>query len=271
MLDEQLLRAAVRAITPTPRVRPSDFAEAQLRLPPSANALPGPLRLKTFQREIVDAIQDDDVETVVIMAGSQVGKSLAIEAQIMAMIATAPGPFLHVSPDTKAAEKFVRTRFDPMVESSPVLKSLIGRAHSSRKGSTGGANSLSNKDFAGGSIAFVSSYQPSELAAQSVRCVWVDEADRCTVSAGKEGDPVLLAIQRTERWALSGKKVVIVSTPTGRDSRIAKWFERSDKRRLFVACPACGDESPLTFDNLHWDKSKPESAGLLCQSCGVIH
>ncbi|MFV8075111.1 phage terminase large subunit family protein, partial [Enterobacter cloacae complex sp.6730661] len=102
-----------------------------------------------------------------------------------------------------------------------MLRSLIGRGMAQRKGSTGGANSLSAKDFPGGSLTFVSSYQPSELAAQSVRVVWMDEVDRFAASAGKEGDPVLLAIQRTERWALSGKKIVLVSTPTGRDSRIA--------------------------------------------------
>jgi len=271
MLDDALARTMLRALAPLPRISPSDFAERELRLPASSNALPGPLRLRTFQREIVDAIQDDDVETIVIMAGSQVGKSLAVEAQIMAMIATSPGPFMYLLPDTTAAEKMVRTRFDPFVESSPLLKSLIGRAHASRKGSTGGANSFSAKDFPGGSLTFASSHKPSELAAQSVRCVWVDEADRCTASAGKEGDPVLLAVQRTERWALSGKKVVIVSTPTGRDSRIAKWFERSDKRRFIVDCPSCEKSSHLTFDNLHWTKGKPETAELLCQHCGALH
>jgi phage terminase large subunit GpA-like protein len=271
MLDNALARTMLRALAPLPRVRPSEFAERELRLPASSNALPGPLRLRTFQREIVDAIQDDEVETIVVMAGSQVGKSLAIEAQIMAMIATAPGPFMYLLPDTGAAEKVVRTRFDPFVESSPILKSLIGKAHVSRKGSTGGANSLSAKDFPGGSLTFASSHKPSELAAQSVRCVWVDEADRCATSAGKEGDPVLLAIQRTEQWGLNGKKIVIVSTPTGRDSRIAKWFDRSDKRRFFVACPSCKHESHLTFDNLHWTKGKPETAELLCQHCGALH
>ncbi|MFU0608737.1 phage terminase large subunit family protein, partial [Klebsiella pneumoniae] len=126
-------------------------------------------------------------------------------------------------------------------------------------------------DFPGGSLTFVSSYQPSELAAQSVRVVWMDEVDRFAASAGKEGDPVLLAIQRTERWALSGKKIVLVSTPTGRDSRIAKWFERSDRRRFVVDCPSCGKGSHLTFDNLHWTKGKPETAELLCQHCGALH
>ncbi|MHC6153536.1 phage terminase large subunit family protein [Bradyrhizobium elkanii] len=271
MLDDALARTMLRALMPLPRISPSEFAERELRLPASSNALPGPLRLRTFQREIVDAIRDDDVETIVIMAGSQVGKSLAVEAQMMAMIATSPGPFMCLLPDTTAAEKMVRTRFDPFVESSPILKSLIGRAHVSRKGSTGGANSLSAKEFPGGSLTLSSSHKPSELAAQSVRCVWIDEADRCSHSAGKEGDPVLLAIQRTERWGLSGKKIVIVSTPTGRDSRIAKWFERSDKRRFFVDCLSCGKSSHLTFDNLHWTKGKPETAELACLHCGALH
>lgn len=270
MIDGALIRSWLGALRPIDPVKPSQFAETELRLPASSNALPGPLRLSPFQREIVDAIADDAVETLVIMAGSQVGKSLAIEAQILSQIATAPGPFMILHPDRAAGEKFMRTRFDPFVEASPTLRALIGRGRGTRKGSTGGSNSLSAKDFPGGSITLSSSHQPSELAAQSVRIVWMDEVDRFAASAGKEGDPVLLAAQRTERWALSGRKIVLVSTPTRRDSRIAKNFARSDQRRFFVTWPCCGQAGHLTFDNLHWTKGKPETAELSCNFCGVL-
>jgi phage terminase large subunit GpA-like protein len=271
MLDASTARVWLTALKPLPKVAPSTFAEQELRLPASSNALPGPLRLSTFQREIVDSVQDDSSETIVIMAGSQVGKSLCVEAQILSQVATAPGPFLFVHPDRTAGEKWVRTRLDPFVAASPTLGALIGRGQVTKKGSTGAANSLQVKEFPGGSLTLASSHQPSELAAQSARVVWMDEIDRFAQSAGKEGDPVLLAAQRTERWALSGRKIVLASTPTGRDSRIAKWFSRSDQRRFFVDFPCCGKSDHLTFENLQWTKGKPESAELACRHCGVLH
>jgi phage terminase large subunit GpA-like protein len=271
VIDCDLARTALRAFAPPPIILPSDFVQAELRLPASSNAIPGRLVLSTFQKEIVDSIVDDDVTYIVLMLASQIGKSLAVDSQMLSMVATQPGPFLHVSPDTKSAEKLVRTRIDPLIAASPMLRNIIGRGPDKRKGHSGGTNSLTAKSFSGGSLDFVSSYQPSELAARSVRCVWADEIDRFNPSAGKEGDPVLLAAQRTERFALSGRKIVLVSTPTTLQSRIAAWYEKGDKRKFFVDCPDCKHSAPITFDLLHYEKGKPETAALTCGNCGVIH
>lgn len=271
MIDCDIIRNGLHAFRPPKLVLPTVFTQSELRLPASSNAVPGKLRLSEFQKEIVDAIADPDVEILVLMLASQIGKSLAVESQMLSMIATSPGPMLHVSPDTKSAENFVRNRFDPFVAASPSLRNLIGRGLASRAGSTGGPNSLSSKSFPGGSLAFVSSYQPSELAARSARYVWMDEIDRFSQSAGKEGDPVLLAIQRTERYALSGRKIVLVSTPTSRLSRISSWYERGDKRKFFVECPDCGHSAPIMFDQIKWEKGKPETAAFICDGCGVVH
>lgn len=80
MTDEQLTRGWLRALAPPPIVAPTAFAESQIILPGSANAIPGPLRLTAYQREPVDAIADDDVEIIVLMLASQVGKSTIINA-----------------------------------------------------------------------------------------------------------------------------------------------------------------------------------------------
>ncbi|WP_291843031.1 terminase gpA endonuclease subunit [Bradyrhizobium sp.] len=271
MIDGDLAQVALRAFAPPPIILPSDFVQAELRLPASSNAIPGRLVLSTFQKEIVDSIVDDGVTYIVLMLASQIGKSLAVDSQMLSMIATLPGPFLHVSPDSKSAEKLVRTRIDPLIAASPMLRKIVGRGPDTRKGHSGGTNSLTAKSFSGGSLDFVSSYQPSELAARSVRCVWMDEIDRFNPSAGKEGDPVLLAAQRTERFVLSGRKIVLVSTPTTLQSRIASWYERGDKRKFFIECPHCKHSAPITFEQLHYEKGKPETAALTCGACGVVH
>jgi phage terminase large subunit GpA-like protein len=273
MIDAQLALAWRRAFAPPPAIAPSAFAESEIILPSSANAIPGPLRLASYQRELVDAIADDDVEIIVFMLSSQVGKSLSVDAQLMHSIACAPGPMLHVSPTGARSEEFVQFRFDPLVGSSPTLRALIGTGQASRKGSTGGANSLSAKSFPGGQLNFASSHKPDELAARSIRYLFLDEVDRFAQSAGIEGCPIQLALKRTKLFENGkGRKVVIVSTPTSRTaSRINEWYLRGDQRKFFTDCPDCGHAAPFAFENLKWDDGKPETAHLVCEECGCIH
>src|SRR6202048_932408 len=195
MIDENLARSWVRAFAPPPRIAPSSFAEAEIILPGSANAVPGPLRLAPYQKELVDAIADDSVEVIVFMLSSQTGKSISIDAMLGYCIGCEPGPMLHVSPTGARSEDFVRDRFDPLVSASPTLRALVGTGQDTRKGSTGGANSLASKSFPGGQLSFASSHKPDELAARAIKYLFLDEVDRFAQSAGVEGDPILLSIK----------------------------------------------------------------------------
>lgn len=271
MIDEQLARGWLRALAPPPIVAPTTFAETQIVLPGSANAVPGPLRLTAYQREPIDAISDDDVEIIVLMLASQTGKSTVINAIMGHCVAGDPGPMLHVSPTGARSEEFVRERFDPLVSSSPVLRGLIGKGQDTRKGSSGGTNSLAAKTFPGGQLSFASSFKADELAARAVKYLFLDEIDRFAASAGPEGDPIALAIKRTKTFEGKGRKIVIVSTPTSRvGSRINQWYLRGDQRRFVVQCPDCGHSAPFVFENLKWDEGKPKTAHLSCDGCGVV-
>lgn len=272
MIDEQLARSWVRAFAPPPIIAPSAFAEAEIFLPSSSNPIPGPLRLATYQRDLVDAIADDDVDTIVLMLSSQVGKSLSVNAQLAHCIACSPGPILHVSPVGQQSEEFVRERFDPLVGSSPTLRALIGTGQIKRKGSTGGADSLRGKSFPGGMLAFASSHKAAELAAKPIKYLFLDEVDRFAQSAGPEGCPIQIALKRTTAYEGKGRKVVLVSTPTTRNvSRINAWYLRGDQRKFMVTCPerGCGHVGPLSFKNLHWNPGEPKTAYLSCEGCGV--
>ena len=71
MIDQELARGWLRALAPPPVVAPTAFAESQIILPGSANAIPVPLRLIAYQREPIDAIADDDAEIIVLMLASR--------------------------------------------------------------------------------------------------------------------------------------------------------------------------------------------------------
>ena len=272
MSDITLELGWLEAFRPPPVIAPSAFAEAQIVLPASSNAQPGPLRLASYQREIVDSIAADDCEIIILMLSSQVGKSLGVDAMMAHVIANDPGPALHVSPTAANAEKLVRNRVDPLIAASPALRNIVGKGLATRKGSTGGADNLVSKSFPGGQLDFASSFKADELAARAIKFLFLDEVDRFAKSVGVEGDPISLAMKRTKTFEGAGRKIVIVSTPTSRvGSRIAQWFERGDKRRFMVACPDCGDRAPLAFDNLKWTEGKPDSATIVCAECGCVH
>ncbi|MGH9685278.1 MAG: terminase gpA endonuclease subunit [Candidatus Acidiferrales bacterium] len=93
------------------------------------------------------------------------------------------------------------------------------------------------------------------------------------------GDPIEIAIRRTDSFA--DGKIVMGSTPARPKgiSRIEREFEASDKRRFFVPCPFCGHkqvlwwrdpvskEYRLVYETDNGGQVKPESVAFLCAAC----
>ena len=66
------------------------------------------------------------------------------------------------------------------------------------------------KHFPGGYLALVGANSPAGLASRPIRVLLCDEVDRYGVT--KEGDPLKLAIQRTQNFG--NREIILVSTPT---------------------------------------------------------
>jgi hypothetical protein len=95
--------------------------------------------------------------------------------------------------------------------------------------------------------------------------VLCDEVDRYPVSAGSEGDPILLAKKRSVTFW--NRKIVLASTPTIKDqSRIESAYNDSDQREYYVPC-----QDYITFwglgssENFLWGLEFRSSFGT--QSC----
>lgn len=274
MIDYQLVVRWLGAFRPQDRVSPSEFAEREIVLPPSANAVPGPLRLAAYQRELVDSIADDDVDTVVMMVSAQTGKSLSVLAMLGYIAVCDPGPAMHFSPIEKDSISFVRERLNPLIDSSPSLRRAIGKGQSRRKGSTGGLDSTEVKTFPGGQLSFGSSHKKTDVAARAIRYLLLDEVDKFVANVGGEGDPLELAIKRTATFEGRRRKIVIVSTPTtSTGSHVYAWYLRGDQRKFKLKCPdaQCGEFFAPEFGHIDWTKGSPETARLVCPHCGVVH
>jgi phage terminase large subunit GpA-like protein len=238
------LASSIRRIGPPPKMLVSSWADANRVIPKGAGPEEG--RWDTsrapFQRGMMDAILEEDVEEVVLMCSSQVGKTEVINNVLGYYIAQDPAPILVVQPTVEMAQAYSKERIAPMLLSSPALRDLVSEAKSRDSDNTIGA-----KRYPGGRLVIVGANAPPGLASRPIRILLCDEVDRFPMSAGAEGDPVSLARRRTSNFW--NRKVVLTSSPTVRAmSRIETAFLASDQRRFFVPCPRCG-----AFQVLKWN------------------
>lgn len=240
-------------------------------LSPEASAEPGRWSTSRIEygREIMDTISDVTVEEVVILAGSQVGKTEILLNSTGHYIEADPAPILIVLPTLDIAKSWSRDRLDPMLRDTPVLR---GKIPSARKRDSG--NTVLHKKFPGGQITLAGSNSPASLSSRPKRVVFCDEIDRFARSAGSEGDPISLAFRRAQTFW--NKRLVVASSPTDvGDSPICDRYEQTDKRIYLLRCHACGEEHEPQWENVAIDEALPvdlraATAAYHCPHCGVV-
>jgi phage terminase large subunit GpA-like protein len=210
---------------------------------------------------MMDAVNDPDVDQVVIMSSAQVGKTEILLNTIGYHIDYDPCPILVVQPDLTMAETFSKDRVAPMLRDTPAIRGKVADPKSRDSN-----NRILHKSFPGGRLTIVGANTPSGLAGRPIRTVLFDEVDRMPASAGTEGDPIGLSIKRTTTFW--NRKIIMVSTPTvkGR-SRIETAWDETDKRRFNIACPHCGHEHALAWGNVIYQDHNPATARMRCPSC----
>jgi len=265
----ELFREIARSIAPPPKLTVSEWADAYRRLSTESSAEAGQWRTDRapYQREIMDAVSDPAVETVVIMSSAQVGKTEIILNSIGYFIDYDPAPILMIMPTDDMAQSLSKDRLQPMLETSPTLGSKTAEAKSRDT-----ANTIKHKKFAGGHITLIGANSPAQLASRPIRIVFADEIDRFPVTAGREGDPLSLAIKRTTTFW--NRKHVFTSTPTIKDaSPIEREYNSSTMEEWTLPCPECGTYQPLLWENVKFerdDEKRVTSVGMVCTSCGAL-
>ena len=221
--------------------------------------------------EPMDSATDRKTEIVVLCCSSQVGKSELL-LNVMGYYADQePSPQLMLQPTVEMAEAFSKERIEPMFRSSLSLRDKLEEGKDGRGTAKKSSTTIRMKHFPGGYLALVGANSPAGLASRPIRVLLCDEIDRYGVT--KEGDPLKLAIQRTQNFG--NRKIVLVSTPTIKGvSKIDEWFQRSDKREFRIKCPHCGFSHALVWENVKWlkdenEKGIPETAKMFCPECGA--
>ena len=230
----------------------SQWSDRYAFIPKESGAFPGKFQTSfaEYQRGIMDAITDPDIETVVLMMCAQSGKTQIQLNTVGYYSHWEPSTILFVQASLSEAEKFSKNRVAKMIRDTPVLKRLFPSPRSRDSG-----NTLLNKEFLGGVLVLAGSNAPAGLSSMPIRIVVMDEVDRWEESAGTEGDGADLAKKRTVTFW--NRKIIMASTPAIKNlSRIEKGYDSSDKRRYFVPCPHCGEMQILEWPRLKW-KTEP--------------
>jgi phage terminase large subunit GpA-like protein len=261
-----VLNNTKKVFRPPPDLKISEWADSHRRLSPENSAEAGQWNTTRaeYQREIMDTFNDPDIQRIVVMTSSQVGKTELVLNAIAYYMDQDPSPLLVVQPTLAMAQSFSKDRLAAMIRDSKKIKDLVLEAKSRDSG-----NTVLHKKFPGGHLSLVGSNSAAGLASRPIRVLLLDEVDRYELSAGSEGSPVDLAIARTKTFW--NRKIYMCSTPTIKGiSKIEAAFEESDKRFFMVPCPECKIKQRLIWKNVVWDEDKPETATYVCEDCGSV-
>jgi len=262
MTPEIALARAKRAWTPPPRLKLSEWIESTVVLPDGVSALPGPVRLWPFQREIADAIGDPAIERVSLVKPVRVGFTTLLTSALASFVANDPAPILAVLPTDDDCRDYMVSDVEPIFGATPALARALADDQEE-----GERNTILSRRFAGGSLKIRAAKSPRNLRRHNVRILFMDEVDGMEVTA--EGSPILLAEKRT--LSFPDRKIVLGSTPVHEDtSHVLRAYGQSDQRIYEVPCPECGDFHELQWGAIRWDEGKPETAYWCCPSCGSV-
>ena len=229
-----LEQSAFGSFKPPKKLSLSDWADEYAYLSAESSAEGGRWKTLPYQKGMMDAITNPDVEQVTIMKSARVGYSKILNHVIAYHIHQDPCPIMVVQPTIEDATGYSKEEIAPMLRDSKCLHGLVSDAKAKD-----GQNTLLQKQLPGGTLSLVGANSPRGFRWVSRRIVLFDEIDGYPASAGTEGDQIKLGIRRTEYYW--NRKIVSGSTPTVKDfSRIEKMFLQTNQQRFYVPCPHCG-------------------------------
>lgn len=246
----------------------ADWSNKYGYLSPESSAVSGRWKCLPYQTEIMRSMTDKTVERVTFMKSARVGYTKMLNQLVGYHMHQQPANTMFVLPTLHDAEQHSITEIAPMLRDTPILRGIVKESRTKDS-----ENTITRKKYPGGALLMVGANSATSFRRVSIRVLIFDECDGYPQMAGggrgAEGDPVALAMRRTE-WAWD-RKIIMGSTPTLKDlSRIEAAWDESDQRFYDVPCPECGEFHPIEWANIRWEDGKPETAAHLCLSCGSL-
>jgi len=240
-------------LIPPPKMTISQWAEKERVVSSEETSAPGPWFSDgvPYLVEIMDAISDYKNEKIVVMCGAQMGKTnAAILNTVGYYITYDPCPIMVVQPTIAMANSFSGKRLTPMLRDTPCLRNKVAveKTRSTE-------NKILEKSFWGGYVVMSGANSAPSLKSRPIRVLLIDEADEAPEDLDGQGDPIELAIARTN--AFPNRKIVLTSTPTIKGkSKIEAAYNDSTKEHWMHKCPGCGEWSQFLWGRLDFETRK---------------
>jgi phage terminase large subunit GpA-like protein len=211
--------------------------------------MPGPidLDLTPYLREPLRAVQDPDVEDIVLCTSSQVAKTTFMVIVSLHTMATEPWNQLVVMPTEDDARELNLERYQPIIMASPELSRFVAGMR--------GEFVMDAIRLNGATITFRGSNSPAGLSSKPGKILIADEIDKWPIWSGREASPLDLLGERAKTFHDS--KFLMASTPTTPEGLIWRELQDSSNARYHVPCPYCG-----TYQILEMGGAEPGTPGI---------
>ena len=230
-----------------------------------------------YQIAIMDAISHPLVEEVSFIKSARLGWTEILKHAMGYYIDQDPCSTLFAQPTIDDAKEFSKEIIQPFLDECVPLQHKVS---SNYKDSS---NTMRQKMYPGGTLYLVGANSPRGFRRVSTRIVLLDEIDGYPLSAGEEGDPLKLAMKRSETYW--NRKICYGSTPTDADiSRIEEKAALSSLGHFVLTCPDCdephvrkfrepkdpvvirGETMPVSI--IVFEPNDHRTAMFVCPSCG---
>jgi phage terminase large subunit GpA-like protein len=226
-----------------------------------------------WQNELRNALGDPATSEVGIIKPVQCGATTIGADWTGWLIDTDPSDMLICQPDRLMAEKFVKGRLDPMIDSTWTVKSKLQPLTN--------ANNQWIKLFRGMMLTTVWPV-PAQFTQLSVRYGWLDDFDQYDdnigESGGEGGQGSAITLLDGRFTAHEGREKKYISSSPAKDDGggIEAFVESGTDERLQPECPSCGERfeidflRDLKFDDKGTADQAEKTAHVLCPVNGCI-
>lgn len=247
---------------PKEHLLPSEWAEQNVVIPASGNARPGRLSFldSPFQKSILDAVVDPTVERITIKSAAQIGKTLTALCMLGYFTDHEPMSQMLMMPTQTDMDKFLTTKFNPLLDANPRLRSLYAPPRGRE-----GVNNRVQKEFSGGILTLSWAGSPNTARGISAPIIVADEVDGYEFSP--EGHPVDLLFRRSATFG-NQRKLIEMSTPTViHQSRIDESFMQGNMCEYEVICEKCSQGWFFDWEDVKYNRDDVSTAKIHCPNC----
>jgi phage terminase large subunit GpA-like protein len=222
-----------------------------------------------FQRVLLCAMGDDDIQEVDLRKSARVGYTKMLLALVLYNAHHKRRNQCLWQPTDNDSDEFCKAELEPAIRDVKVMADVFPQFMAKSK-----ANTLNMKKFLGSLLYLKGGTSAGNYRRMTLQCALLDEFDQFDQKIEKSADPFTLAHKRLE--GATYPKIICGTTPRIKGlSHIEKRELSADARMRFVVeCPHCEVEHPLMWggkDSKHgikWDHHDPEgTAHHVCPHC----